>query len=118
MSLAKRLANRCIASEASADRIVELLERFALTALVPQLKTHIARQAVRKARYTDVHIRSVVPVSEHEAQALSALVGAAADTPRTVSIDPTLVQGTEVTYGGRKWSGDARTMLRRFVGTR
>jgi F0F1-type ATP synthase delta subunit len=118
MSLTKRLAKHYVANEASADRIVTLLKKFKLEALVPQLQTNSTRYAARKARYDEVYIRSVTPLTDAEVAALKALVGAPDGVETNFAVDGTLLKGAEVSYGGKKWSGDAGSILRRFVETR
>jgi hypothetical protein len=65
--------------------------------------------------YDTVHIRSAAPVSEELVAVLRARVEAPSGAPQAVSVDEALLQGVEVSYGGKKWSGDASSVLRRFV---
>lgn len=115
MSIAKRLAKYCSKDEASADAVLQLLNKFGLRAIGPRLAAHARARMVAQERYTTVRVRTATELSTQELDVLMQMVEAPKGAPVEVTIDKTVLAGTEVLYGGRKWSSNAKEKLNRFV---
>lgn len=113
--MVKRLATHYGKDEASADAVNGLLKKFNLTVIAPRLLANVRAHVVQQERYKTVHVRTTSLLDSTELQTLRTVVGAPHDAPIDVTVDPTMLRGTEVSYGGKKWSSNAKEKLNRFV---
>lgn len=115
MSMVKRLAAHYGKSEASADAVNALLKKFGLTVIAPRLLSNVRARVAQQERYNTVHVRTASVLDDGTLETLIQEVGAPQDAEVVVTIDPLMLQGTEVSYGGKKWSSNAKEKLNRFV---
>ena len=115
MSMTKRLAAYYSKNEATADAVSALLTNFGLAVVAPRLRVNVQARVAQQERYTTVHVRTAAVLDDDTLHVLRRHVGAPQDALTVVVIDPSVLHGTEVSYGGKKWSSNAKEKLNRFV---
>jgi F0F1-type ATP synthase delta subunit len=115
MSISKRLARQYSKNEASAEAINGLLNRFGLTSIAQRLRVHVHAQVMQQALYDTIHVRTAEKLTSDALRALIDRAGLPQGVPTVVTVDSTMLSGTELTYGGKKYSSNAKEKLNRFV---
>lgn len=115
MSISKRLARQYSKNEASAEAINGLLNKFGLTSIARRLQVHVHAHAMQQVLYDTIHVRTAEELTSDALRSVIDRAGLPQDVQTVVTIDPTMLNGTELTYGGKKYSSNAKEKLNRFV---
>lgn len=109
MTLSKKLAKRILEKPEELERVVELLTKYRLLGLLPEIKKSFLLFAKQQADNASLRIEAPFPLDEKSIAKIKTLTGG--EKNHTVTINKELLAGFRARHSGVLYDGSAKRII-------